>query len=138
MFGFGIDLGLRARRSSAAPPASSIASLEVLGPAVLPDGAEAAVPNGWVAQATLPDDGASAFDPTKIVLTVSDPGFDTAGNATVVTRTIRGTAVIRKQYPNQAQRLNSASGGTRTVYFALSDYIYQSSVIADAQAEAGY
>ncbi|HYZ48257.1 MAG TPA: DUF4760 domain-containing protein [Sphingomonas sp.] len=141
MLGLGFDLpsvAVRQRGGSGGAPAATITGLQVLDAGVLPDGADAAVPNGWVAKATLPDDGVSAFDPTKIVLTVQDPGFDTAGNATVVTRTIRGTAVIRKQYPNHAQSLNSAAGGTRTVYFALADDIFQGSTITAAQAEAGY
>lgn len=122
--------------------ASTITALVVQGATVLPDGSDAAVPNGWVAAATLPDDGASTFDPTKIVLTVWDYGYDSAKNLLIpglgLSRTIRGTAIVRKQYPNQAQRLNSASGGTRTVYFALDDEIYAGSVINAANAEAGY
>ncbi|TXI87769.1 MAG: hypothetical protein E6Q40_04540 [Cupriavidus sp.] len=117
--------------------ASTITALVVQGETVLPDGSDAAVPNGWVAAATLPDDGSSTFDPTKIVLTVTDPGYDGSGTTTV-TRTIRGTAIVRKQYPNQAQRLNSAASGTRTVYFALDDEIYSGSTITAANAEAGY
>lgn len=117
--------------------ASTITALVVQGATVLPDGADAAVPNGWVAAATLPDDGASTFDPTRIVLTVTDPGYDASG-ATIVTRTIRGTAIVRRQYPNQAQRLNSASSGARTVYFALDDEIYAGSTVTAATAEAGY
>lgn len=125
--------------------ASTITALAVLGAAVLPDGADAAIPNGWVATATLPDDGVSTFQPTNIVLTVQDYGFDAAGNllspgdAGAPVRTIRGAAIVRQQYPNNnAGRLNSASGGTRTVYFSLQSEIYAGSVIVDAQAEAGY
>lgn len=138
MFGFGFDLTLAKAGGGAAAPVAGISALEVLGPAVLPDGVDAAVPNGWVAKAVLPDDGASAFDPSKIVLTVSDPGFDSQGNATAIIRTITGTAIVRRQHPNQAQRLNAASGGVRTVYFALSDDIYQGSTITGASASAGY
>lgn len=122
--------------------ASTITALVIQGATVLPDGSDAAIPNGWVAAATLPDDGASTFDPTKIVLTVWDYGYDSAKNLLIPglgpSRTIRGTAIVRKQYPNQAQRLNSASGGTRIVYFALDDEIYAGSVINAANAEAGY
>jgi hypothetical protein len=134
-FGLGMEAG---PRGGAAAPASSITALEMLGPGVLPDGADAAAPNGWVAKAVLPDDGASAFDPAKIVLTVIDPGFDSAGNATTVSRTIRGTAVIRQQYPGNSGRLNGASGGVRTVYFALSEEVYAGSVVTAASAAAGY
>lgn len=139
MFGFGFHLGSQARGGVAPPPpAAAVTSLEVLGPAPLPDGADAAVPNGWVARVTLPDDSVSAFDPGKIVLTVSDPGFDGTGAPTVVQRTVRGTQVLRRQQPNQAQRLNSASGGVRTVYIALSDEVYAGTAIVSASAAPGY
>ncbi|MFD1610967.1 hypothetical protein ACFSCW_04040 [Sphingomonas tabacisoli] len=138
--GFGIDLALKRRDAGAAVPASAIASLQVLPANGLQavDGADAADANGWVAKVVLPDDGVSTFDPTRIVLTVSDPGFDASGAATTVVRTIRGTAVLRKQYPNQTQRLNSASGGVRTVHFALDDDVYQGSTLVSGQALAGY
>lgn len=117
---------------------STITSLTVLGPGVLPDGADAAVPNGWVAVATLPDDGVSVFNPKKIVLPAKDAGFSGPGVAATQTRLIRGTEIVRRQMPNQAQRLNSASAGVRTVYFALSEEIYAGTVIEGAYAEAGY
>jgi hypothetical protein len=138
-FGFATDLAIRQRCGAAnAAPASVIATLEVLGPGVLPDGTDAADPNGWVAVAVLADAGVSAFDPVKISLRVSDPGFDSDGNPVTVTRTVTGTQVIRRQYPNQAQMLDSAEDGARTVYFALSEDIYAGSTIADATAEPGY
>lgn len=138
--GFAIGLGVRQRRvGSAAPPAAStITALTVLGAGALPDGADAASPNGWVARAVLPDDGASAFDPTRIVLTVEDPGFNSDGSATVRQRTIRGGAVIRRQQPNQAQRLNNANAGSREVHFSLTEEVFAGSTIIGAQAEAGY
>jgi hypothetical protein len=122
---------------------STITALVLLGATVLPDGTDAAIPNGWVARATLPDDGVSTFDPTKITLQVADPGFDSAGNTLLAglggpVRTITGTVRVRKQYPNNAQKLDSASAGTRTVHFALSDFIYASTVINSADAAAGY
>jgi len=145
-FCLGFGLSLEQRRAGANTPAptptptpsATITALEVLNGTLLPDGTNGANPNGWVAKVTLPDDGVSTFDPTKISLTVSDPGFDTGGNATTVTRTITGTAILRKQYPNQLQRLNSASGGVRTLYFALSHEIYEGSTITAANAAAGY
>jgi hypothetical protein len=136
-FGLGCALDLE-KAGGVAPAMAGITSLEVLGPGPLPDGADAAVPNGWVAKAVLADDGVSSFDPTKIVLTVSDPGFDTSGNPVSVMRTIAGTAVLRRQWPNQAQRLNAASAGVRTIYFALSEELYQGSAIMSAVAEPGF
>jgi hypothetical protein len=115
---------------------STITALAILGAAVLPDGSDAAIGNGWVAQVTLPDDGVSTFDPTKITLTVSDPGFDSTGAAVARQRTITGTAVVRRQWANQAQRLNSATGGTRTVYFALSEEIFAGSTLVSGEAAA--
>jgi hypothetical protein len=141
MGSLGLSLGcvLRLERKGAPPPPmAGISALEILGPEALPDGADAAVPNGWVARAMLPDDGVSAFDPTKIVLTVSDPGFDPSGAAVMRQRSIAGTAVLRRQWPNQAQRLNVASGGVRTVYFALSEEVFAGTAIVSAQAATGY
>lgn len=138
--GFDLSLDLKARGTGAEAPApAAISSLEILAADGLRtvDDADAADANGWAAKVTLPDDGASAFDPGKIVLTVADRGFDAAGNPTIVQRTVTGTAVLRRQWPNQAQRLNLAAAGLRTVYFALSDVIYQGSTIT-AAAMPGY
>lgn len=122
-----------------------ILSLTILGAGVLPDGADAANPNGWVAMATLTDDGVSTFDPTKIRIPTRDPGFDDNGNAVTAAaagtnqrRVIRGGAIIRRQQPNNAQRLNSAASGTRTVYFSLTDVIYPGTQFDQIQAEAGF
>jgi hypothetical protein len=127
-------------------PASTITSLTVLPANGIQadgvDGTDAADANGWVAKIVLPDDGVSTFDPTKVVLTVKDYGYDASGNLLSPgsggpVRTITGRAIIRKQWSNQTQRLNSASGGTRTIYVSLSDTIYASSVVS-ASASAGY
>lgn len=138
MNGFGFDLELERRGpGGATAPLAAITSLEVLGPAPLPDGADAVAPNGWAVRAVLPDTGA-VFDPTRISLLVRDPGFDTSGNPVPVFRTVTGTAVIRRQWPNSTQRLNSASGGVRTVIFALSDFLYAGSVVVGAVAAPGF
>lgn len=138
-FGFGAGFSPRLERWDVLPAqVATVTSIEILGPEALPDGADAAVPNGWVAKLVLPDDGVSALDPSKIVLTVSDPGFDMSGEAVSVARTIVGTAVIRRQWPNQAQRLNTASGGVRTVHFALSEEVFQGSAIVSAVAQPGF
>lgn len=136
MIGLGLDL--RQRSAGAAAPMAAVTSLEVLGAEPLPDGADAAIPNGWVAKMVLPDTGPSSFDPKKISLTVIDPGFDKSGDPVSVTRTVTGTAVLRRQYPNNTERLTTASAGARTVYFALSDVIYAGSVVVAASAGAGF
>ncbi len=135
---------------------STITSLQILAAAGLTgvDGADAADVNGWVARITLADDDGTgalnqAFDPSKIVLTVSDPGFSSpaaAPNATII-RTIRGGAVLRTQTPNGTASnvafagnilLNSASGGVRTIYLSLTDFVFGGTTIVAAEAEAGY
>lgn len=148
MLRFGFALGEEARRAAAPPPASAITSLEVLPAAGLQgvNGADAADANGWVARVTLPDDSVSSFDPTRIVLTVSDPGWSAAGVATVIVRTVRGGAVMRTQTPGETGAtpaytgntlLSAASGGVRTVYFSLDDWVFAGSTVT-ASAEAGY
>lgn len=135
----GLDLALRSRRVFTAAPAepSAIASLIVQGPGALPDGADAADPNGWVARATLPAIAGATFDPTRIVLTVRDPGFEN-GVPVTRTRTIRGGAIVRRQMPNQTQRLATVTGSTLDVFFSLTDDIYAGSTLVAAEAEAGF
>lgn len=136
-----LSLGLGPPRVSSAVMAA-VTSLEVLPANGLQriDGADAADANGWVAKIVLPDTGLGGFDPTKIVLTVTDPGYTSpaaAPNATVI-RSVRGGAVIRRQYPNEATLLNTASGGVRTIFFSLDDWVFDGSTIAGAVAEAGF
>lgn len=148
--GFGVGLGLRPCRTAAgaAPtpsptptpspaPASTITGLVVLGTGPLPDGSDAADGNGWVARVMLPEIAGATFDPTRIVLTVRDPGFED-GAAVTRTRTVRGGAVIRRQAPNQAQRLAGAAAGVMTVHFSLAEDVYAGSTLLSATAEAGY
>lgn len=142
-FGFGIGLGLRHRRAGGfvPPPAvSAIAALVVQGITDLdPDGGGVGIDgNGWVAKAVMPFDGAATFDPNKILLTVSDPGFEPDGTATVRTRTIRGGAILRRQYPNQIEKLAGETGGNLEVWFSLEDLIFDGSTIVGVETEAGY
>lgn len=95
--------------------------------------------DGWIASLTLPSKSlGSTFDPTKIVLTVSDPGYDATGAATTVVRTIRGGAVVRRPHPNQTTLKQEASTPGIIVYFSLQDDIYDGSTITGVQAEANY
>jgi hypothetical protein len=139
---FMLALGMEWRPADAAAPQAAVTSLEILPAAGLQaaDGVDAADANGWVARIVLPDAGPAAFDPNKIVLTVSDPGYSAPAAApnAVVVRTIRGGAVLRRQYPNQATALNSGAGGSRTIYFSLEDWIFGGSTIVAALAEPGF
>lgn len=93
--------------------------------------------SGFVGMAVLPWLAGQTFDPTKISLTVSDPGYNGAGSTTV-NRTVTGGEILRRQYSAQAQRQQANDGVTLTVYFSLSEEVYQGSTITAAAAAAGY
>jgi hypothetical protein len=93
--------------------------------------------NGWVGRVTVPYLAGQTFDPTKISLVVSDPGYDGTGTTTV-SRTITGRAVLRRQYTAQTSRQQSNDGVILTVYFSLSDDIYQGSTIVGGTAAASF
>ena len=93
--------------------------------------------DGWVAKATMPYLAGQTFDPSKISLNVTDPGYDAAG-ATTVSRTITGRAILRRQYTANTARLQSNDGVSLTVYFSLSDDVFQGSTIVGATAAAGF
>lgn len=78
------------------------------------------------------------MDATKLVLTVTDPGYDAAGNVVTVTRTIRGIAHVRRQYPNGNSKIISTDGSKTTATVAVDDWIYAGSTITAATAEAGF
>lgn len=125
-------------------PGSDISSLEIMDGTALDPSAVADAGNGigvdgngWVAVAVMPYLAATTFDPTKISLEVSDPGYDASGTTTV-TRTITGRAILRRQYPNNASLLHSNDGTDYTVYFSLSDDIYAGSTIISATAASGF
>ena len=106
--------------------------------AIDPDGGGVGIDgNGWVAElviAGLAPDG--TFDPAQVTLTVEDPGHDAAGSVTR-TRTIRGGAVLRRQYPDHAMLLVVGEGGDLKVSFSLEDDIYAGSTIVAASVGAG-
>ncbi len=129
-----------------APPGSAITSLGIMGASPLLDAtgdyADATSRigingDGWVAKVTVPYLAGQTFDPSKISLNVTDPGYDAEGTTTV-SRTIIGTRVLRRQYSANASNQQSNDGVTLTVYFALSDWIYQGSTIASATAATGF
>ena len=72
------------------------------------------------------------------MLQVSDPGYATDGSVTTVTRTIRGTAPLRRRAPNGAARQISTDGSDLTVHVALSDYIFAGTTIVSAALESGF
>lgn len=96
--------------------------------------------SGWAVDVTMSGitNIAGTMDATKLVLTVTDPGYDAAGNAVTVTRTIRGIAHVRRQYPNGNSKIISTDGTNTTATVAVDDWIYTGSTIVSATAEAGF
>lgn len=103
--------------------------------------------DGWVLQIDVESSGGSAIqtggtydfdlgtnnDPSsaKVVLTVTSLGYDTAGNATTIARTVYGTAALRKPYPDHATMNEALAAGTLTLEVALSDFVYAKDDLAD-------
>lgn len=90
--------------------------------------------NGWVAEIDLEGlstggtynfgFGANNNPSTaKLVLTVTSPGYNTSGVLGTTTRTVYGTQYLRKPYPNDATK-DETAGTPLTVRVSLSDFIY--------------
>lgn len=91
--------------------------------------------DGWYCDVLIEDavdGGAYDFglgtdnDPTnaKFVMTVTSQGYNAAGELGTVTRTLYGTRVLRKAYPNQTALQEVEADGDLTVRVALSDFVY--------------
>jgi hypothetical protein len=151
-FGFGHGLGFVQSVSGGAPPAAAISSLTIMGPTLIDatgDFGDATSRvgvnvNGWVAKATMPYLVGQTFDPSKISINLSDPGYSGAGTATTVSRTVRGGIILRRQYSAQASQQLSNDGVTFTVYFTLTAdnagfaTVHQGTTLVSASAAAGY
>lgn len=61
---------------------------------------------------------------SKLAFTVVSEGYSTAGVLGTKTRTVYGTRVVQKAYPNQATAEETETGGNVELTIALSDYIY--------------
>jgi hypothetical protein len=96
--------------------------------------------SGWVARVVLKGvNTTGACTPTALQLTVSDPGFDTSGNATTVTRTINGVAQLRRQYPNGGSKYFTTDGAGDTVFYvSLDDTIYASTSITSVTLNSSF
>lgn len=96
--------------------------------------------NGWVAIVVLKGltslVGTAA--PSDLTLTVRDPGYDTSGNATTITRTITGVAHLRRQYPNGASKMISTDGTDLTLYITLDDWIYSGTTLVSASIGSSF
>lgn len=72
---------------------------------------------------SLDDSPATTVAPTFSVAVVSE-GYSAAGVLGTVARTVYGTHVVRKPYPNQASKDETVSGSDLVVRVALSESIY--------------
>ena len=91
----------------------------------------------------------AAIDPSKIAITVQDPGFDNAGGTITPvtrTRTLVPKAVLRRPAPNQATKLSLVGGvvaaptvGQPVDYFLmLPESVYAGSTVTKVEATAGF
>ena len=69
------------------------------------------------AEGTLPSSG-------NFKITVTSEGYNTSGTLGTVSRTVSGTRVMRKAYPNEADFDETVSGSDLIVRIALTDHIY--------------
>lgn len=139
----GLDLSLKGYRVGG--PVSAIQSFEVVNATGLDatgDYSDATVRigvngTGWVVKATMPYLVGQTFDPSKISIAVSDPGYDATTTVTR-TRTIAGTVVLRRQYNAASSNQIANDGITFTVYFAVDDYIYSGTTVTSVTASSGF
>lgn len=96
--------------------------------------------SGWSAYVTLKGltSLVGTVDASKLTIVVSDPGYDTSGNATTVQRTITGVAHMRRQYPNGASKMISTDGINVAMLVTLDDWIYSGSTIVSASIASGF
>lgn len=96
--------------------------------------------SGWVAAVVLKGITSlvGTVDATKLTVQVSDPGYDTSGNATTVTRTLTGVAHLRRQYPNGGSKMISTDGTNVAILVTLDDWIYSGTTIVSASIASGF
>jgi hypothetical protein len=67
--------------------------------------------NGWVGEIVFKGLAlGGTFDPTKVTMTVSDPGFDSSGNAVTRYRVIKATKLLRVQRWTTINSVSTAIG----------------------------
>lgn len=66
----------------------------------------------------------ATVDNPKFTMTVVSEGYNASGVLGTVTRTVYGTHVVRKPYPNQASKDETDSGTTLSMRVALSECVY--------------
>ena len=87
--------------------------------------------SGWVATVVLK--GLTSLVgtciPSALTLSVSDPGYDASGNVVIVSRTITGVSVVRRQWPNGGTKMITTDGTDLTLLISLDDWVYSATTI---------
>lgn len=80
------------------------------------------------------------IDPTKLTLTVVDPGFgtDRVYRLDNVVRTLRVTGLYRASFPNASIPMVQVVGSDLDTYWALSESVFVSSRCYNVQVQAGF
>lgn len=109
--------------------------------------------NGWVVKIVLSGvtNVSGSVDATKLIINVTDPGYDSNGNPTTAQRTITGIAVLKRQrqdpllnlaqntLPNNNNKymINNVNGNLE-IYVAIDDFIYTNTIINSARIQTGF
>lgn len=96
-------------------------------------------PNGWTADITINNATASGtFSQLNtrtnpgLLLEINSVSYDNTGATTTINRTVYASAILRKPYPNHAQRAETIIGNSIKVTVALSEYIYVDDTVSAA------
>jgi len=96
--------------------------------------------SGWVAIVVLKGISSlvGTINANSLTISVSDPGYDTNGNTTTVSRTITGISWMAAQYPSNASKIISTDGTDLTIYITLDDWIYTATSVISASITSSF
>lgn len=133
--GLGFDGGINGGGTGIITPIGGLLSLTIADATPIdPQSSIGASGSGWVAIVKLKGltSLVGTVVPSALTLSVNDPGYDTSGNVTTVSRTITGVAHLRRQYPNGDSKMISTNGIDLTLYVSLDDWIYSGTTLVSA------
>lgn len=99
--------------------------------------------DGWYALVSVPGVVGGAIDvgtdsSPKFKINLSSKSWTDAGTESTLARTVYGKIPMRKPYPNQLQRDESASDGLVTFKMVLNDYVYAGDTVTSVEIAAGF
>jgi hypothetical protein len=119
-----------------------MATGDIIGVTIRADGWSADVTIDEIASVTTYDYGLGTNNDTtnaKMVFTLTSLGYDSAGDATTVERTVYGMYTIRKPYPDQATLDETVVDTTDLkIRVALSDFVFDPDVTVVANVAANW